>query len=108
MTASLQEGAGGGHLTTARSIRTCLTSTGIGFVEANHLLFVAVDGRSAGYSRGVTMSEFGQIFVDAGAHVAYNLDGGGSTTMVFNDTLVNNPLGRGAERGTSDIIYIAG
>ncbi len=82
--------------------------TGIGFVEANHLLFVAVDGRSAGYSRGVTMSEFGQIFVDAGAHVAYNLDGGGSTTMVFNDTLVNNPLGRGAERGTSDIIYIAG
>ncbi len=54
------------------------------------------------------MSEFAKIFVDLGATVAYNLDGGGSTTMVFNGTLVNNPLGKGQERGTSDILYVAG
>lgn len=82
--------------------------TGIGMIAANHYVFVAVDGRSAGYSRGVTMSEFAKIFVDLGATVAYNLDGGGSTTMVFNGTLVNNPLGKGQERGTSDILYVAG
>ncbi len=82
--------------------------TGIGLVADNHLLFVAVDGRSSGYSRGVTMTEMAQIFLDHGAQVAYNLDGGGSTAMVFNGTLVNNPLGKGQERGTSDIIYIAG
>lgn len=82
--------------------------TGIGMVAANHFLLVAVDGRSEGYSRGVTMSEFAQIFADRGATVAYNLDGGGSTTMVFNDAIVNNPLGRGQERGTSDIVYVAG
>ena len=82
--------------------------TGVGLVSANHLLFVVVDGRSEGYSRGVGMSEFAEIFVGLGATVAYNLDGGGSSAMVFNGELVNNPLGRGQERGTSDILYVAG
>jgi exopolysaccharide biosynthesis protein len=82
--------------------------TGIGFIDTNHLLFVVVDGRSAGYSRGVTMPEFAEIFTGLGAQVAYNLDGGGSSAMVFQDKLVNNPLGKGKERGTSDILYVAG
>lgn len=82
--------------------------TGVGMISADRVLFVAVDGRSSGYSRGVTMTEFAQIFVDLGASVAYNLDGGGSTTMVFGGSLVNNPLGKGSERGTSDILYVAG
>jgi exopolysaccharide biosynthesis protein len=82
--------------------------TGVGLIAANHLLFVVVDGRSAGYSRGVTMSELAQIFVDRGAELAYNLDGGGSSAMVFDGRLVNNPLGKGEERGTSDILYVAG
>ncbi|GAB4077926.1 phosphodiester glycosidase family protein [Nostocoides australiense] len=82
--------------------------TGIGMIADNHFLFVAVDGRSSGYSRGVTMNEMAQIFVDKGAQVAYNLDGGGSTAMIFQGDLVNNPLRKGQERGTSDIVYIAG
>ena len=82
--------------------------TGIGVIAENHVVFVAVDGRSSGYSKGVTMTEFAQIFAGLGAQTAYNLDGGGSTTMVLDGTLVNNPLGKGQERGTSDIIYIAG
>ncbi len=82
--------------------------TAIGLIDTNHFVFVAVDGRSEGYSRGVTMTELAQIFVDLGASTAYNLDGGGSTTMVFNGELVNNPLGKGQERDTSDILYVAG
>ncbi|GIH08222.1 exopolysaccharide biosynthesis protein [Rhizocola hellebori] len=82
--------------------------TAVGLVDNNHLLFIVVDGRSNGYSRGVSMTELAQLFVDRGARVAYNLDGGGSSTMVFNGSLVNNPLGRGQERGTSDILYLAG
>lgn len=82
--------------------------TGIGIIDTNHFVFVIVDGRSPGYSRGVTMTEFGEIFVELGAETAYNLDGGGSATMYFNGDLVNNPLGRGEERGTSDIIYVGG
>ncbi|MEU4424721.1 phosphodiester glycosidase family protein [Actinoplanes sp. NPDC024001] len=82
--------------------------TGVGLIGTNHLLFIVVDGRSTGYSRGVTMPEFAQIFADRGAQVAYNLDGGGSSAMVFRGGLVNNPLGKGQERGTSDILYVAG
>ena len=82
--------------------------TAIGLIDTNHYVFVAVDGRSEGYSRGVTMTELAQIFVDLGATTAYNLDGGGSTTMVFDGELVNDPLGKGDERGTSDILYVAG
>ncbi|WP_245673977.1 phosphodiester glycosidase family protein [Actinoplanes rectilineatus] len=82
--------------------------TGIGLVAENHLLFVVVDGRAQGYSVGVTMPEFAKIFVDRGARVAYNLDGGGSSAMIFSGGLVNNPLGKGRERGTSDILYVAG
>ncbi|GAA0443934.1 exopolysaccharide biosynthesis protein [Actinoplanes capillaceus] len=82
--------------------------TGIGLAGANHLLFIVADGRSSGYSRGVTLPEFARIFADRGARTAYNLDGGGSSAMVFRDGLVNNPLGKGKERGTSDILYVAG
>jgi exopolysaccharide biosynthesis protein len=81
--------------------------TGVGITADGHYLFIAVDGRSRGYSRGVTMTEFATMFQDLGATVAYNLDGGGSTTMWFNGELVNNPLGKGKQRGTSDIIYLA-
>jgi exopolysaccharide biosynthesis protein len=81
--------------------------TGIGVIDDNHFVFVVVDGRSPGYSKGVTMTEFAQMFQDLGATVAYNLDGGGSSTMWFDGELVNDPLGKGQERGTSDILYLA-
>ena len=90
------------------SVQGSQPRTGLGMIAANHFVFVVADGRSRGYSRGVTMTEFGEIFKGLGASVAYNLDGGGSTTMWFNGKVVNNPLGRNRERGTSDILYIAG
>jgi exopolysaccharide biosynthesis protein len=81
--------------------------TGIGIIDNNHFVFIVVDGRSEGYSKGVTLTEFAQIFKDLGCTEAYNIDGGGSSTMYFNGQLVNNPLGKNRERGTSDILYIA-
>ncbi|MFF1383158.1 phosphodiester glycosidase family protein [Arthrobacter sp. NPDC058288] len=80
--------------------------TAIGVIDKNHLVFVVVDGRSPGYSSGVTMTGLAQIMKDLGATTAYNIDGGGSSTMYFNGELVNNPLGGNKERGTSDILYI--
>lgn len=80
--------------------------TGIGMIEDNHFLFVVIDGRSKGYSRGMTLPEMGQLFVDLGAKVAYNLDGGGSSVMYFNGDLFSNPLGKNKERETSDILYL--
>jgi exopolysaccharide biosynthesis protein len=82
--------------------------TAVGVIDENHLVFVVVDGRSPGYSAGVTMTGLAQIMQGLGATTAYNIDGGGSSTMYFNGGLVNNPLGQNKERGTSDILYIAG
>jgi exopolysaccharide biosynthesis protein len=82
--------------------------TAVGIIDENHLVFVVVDGRSPGYSAGVTMAGLAGIMHGLGATTAYNIDGGGSSTMYFNGELVNNPLGENKERGTSDILYIAG
>ena len=82
--------------------------TAVGVVDDNHLVFVVVDGRSPGYSAGVTMTGLAEIMQGLGATTAYNLDGGGSSTMVFGGELVNDPLGKDQERGTSDILYIGG
>lgn len=80
--------------------------TGIGIISPNHFVFVVVDGRSQGYSQGVSLNEFEQIFKSLGCTDAYNLDGGGSSVMYFMGRIVNNPLGRNKERGTSDILFI--
>lgn len=88
------------------SIQGANPRTGIGIIDANHFVFVVVDGRSAGYSRGVTLKEFAWILKDLGCTTAYNLDGGGSSTMYFMGRVVNNPLGKNQERGTSDILFL--
>lgn len=81
--------------------------TAVGVIDDNHLVFVVVDGRSPGYSEGVDLTELAEIMQGLGATTAYNIDGGGSSTMYFDGSLVNDPLGTGEERGTSDILYIA-
>lgn len=89
-----------------RSIQNSNPRTGVGIISANHYVFIVVDGRSSGYSKGMTLAEFAKVFEDLGCTDAYNLDGGGSSTMYFNGEVVNNPLGKGEERGVSDILYI--
>ncbi|WP_062213833.1 phosphodiester glycosidase family protein [Demequina oxidasica] len=79
--------------------------TAIGMVADNHYVFVVVDGRSSS-SVGVTLPELAQIMKDLGATEAYNLDGGGSSAMVSDGGLVNDPLGKGRERGVSDILWV--
>ncbi len=84
--------------------------TAIGMVSPLHYVFVVSDGRTS-ESAGLSLKELAQVMKDAGCTVAYNLDGGGSSTMYFNGQVVNNPTGgRGgngsSEREVSDIIYI--
>ncbi|MFA9399009.1 MAG: phosphodiester glycosidase family protein [Clostridiaceae bacterium] len=89
-----------------RTIDSANPRTGIGMIEPNHFVFIVVDGRSSGYSKGMTLTEFANTFKDLGCQEAYNLDGGGSSTMYFMGDVVNNPLGKGEERKVSDIIFI--
>ncbi len=81
--------------------------TAVGVIDDNHLVFVVVDGRQEGYSAGATLPELADIMLSLGATTAYNLDGGGSSTMYFNGQVVNSPS-NGGERATSDILYVAG
>ncbi|WP_151735396.1 phosphodiester glycosidase family protein ['Paenibacillus yunnanensis' Narsing Rao et al. 2020] len=89
-----------------RSIQNANPRTAIGMIAPNHYVFVVVDGRNEGYSRGMTLTELAQLMQDLGATEAYNLDGGGSSTMYFMGRVVNNPQGKNQERGVSDILYI--
>ncbi len=81
--------------------------TAIGMIDANHFVFVVSDGRSS-ESEGLSLYELASFMKSLGVKTAYNLDGGGSSTMVFNGRVVNNPTTGGAikERGVSDIVYI--
>ena len=81
--------------------------TAIGQISPLHYIFIVVDGRTDA-SDGMSLQELAQAFVDRGAEVAYNLDGGGSSAMWLNGTLINNPTNgrRAGERSISDIIYI--
>jgi hypothetical protein len=78
--------------------------TGIGLRDGR-LLLVAVDGRQPGYSDGMTLWEFAQLFLELGCREAMNLDGGGSTTMVVADQVVNSPSG-GVERGVANALAV--
>ena len=88
------------------SIQDLNPRTGIGMISPNHFVFVVVDGRSENYSKGMTLNDFAELFESLGCTEAYNLDGGGSSTMYFNGKVINNPSNRGGERAVSDILYI--
>lgn len=82
--------------------------TAIGTVAKNHYLFVVSDGRTS-ESAGLSLYELANFMKSLGATNVYNLDGGGSSTMVFQGEVVNNPTTNGnkiSERAVSDILYI--
>ena len=82
--------------------------TAIGIVDDLHYLFVVSDGRTNA-SEGLSLRELAQVLKELGAKTAYNLDGGGSSTMVFQGQVVNNPTSNGkriTERSVSDIVCI--
>ncbi len=81
----------------------------IGYVSEGHYLIIVVDGR-CDQSPGTSLWELADIFRELGAETAYNLDGGGSATMIFNGKLINTPYTNwnkpSGERRVSDIVYI--
>ena len=74
-------------------------------VEAGHYVVIVTDGRQES-SRGLTLSEFAKLFEDRGCITAYNLDGGGTSVMFFENEMISSPSGA-EERSISDIIYIS-
>ena len=82
--------------------------TAIGIAEDGHYVFVVSDGRTE-ESEGLSLYELAEFLQELGVETAYNLDGGGSSTMVYQGEVVNNPTTSGnsvKERSVSDIVYI--
>lgn len=78
--------------------------TAIGQIGPGHYVLVVSDGRSS-ESAGLSLYELAQLLQSLGVQTAYNLDGGGSSTMVYEGRVVNQPSS-GHERAVTDIVYI--
>jgi len=79
--------------------------TAIAKLKSGELLLVTVDGRQTA-SIGMSLTMLADLLIEFGATDAINLDGGGSTTMVIRNRLVNKPSDTTGERPVSDAILI--
>lgn len=64
--------------------------TAIGQTKDGKILMLVIDGRQAG-SLGATLKNVQDILLQYGAYNAFNLDGGASSTMVYDGKVVNSP-----------------
>ena len=69
----------------------------VGEYPNKDILLIVIDGRQSDWSSGVTLEEAQDVLIQLGIKEAYNLDGGGSTSMVFNGEILNKPSD-GSER----------
>lgn len=76
--------------------------TAIGQTKNGVLIFLIIDGRRPGVSDGATFKDLQALMVKYGAYEAATLDGGSSSTLVYNDgttsKVVNNPSSADGER----------
>lgn len=82
--------------------------TAIGIIDENHYIIVVSDGRTS-ESKGLSLYQMAEVMKSYGVKTAYNLDGGGSSTLYFNGHVINKPTTGGSkisERAVSDIVYI--
>lgn len=80
--------------------------TAIGKTKDGKILLLVVDGRQPNYSVGVSLTELANFLLEFGAMEAINLDGGGSSTMVVENKIVNKPSDQTGERPVSDALLV--
>lgn len=82
--------------------------TAIGYMGDNHYVLIVADGRTT-ESKGLTLLQLAEFMKGLGVQQAYNLDGGGSSTMYYEGKVINKPTSNGSEfgeRSVSDILYV--
>lgn len=100
---------GGPGFATGRHPRTA-----VGYADGGkRLLLVVVDGRQKPYSDGMTLRELATLMLALGAREALNLDGGGSTALVFADPdsaralrVANRPSDPTGERAVGNALAV--
>ncbi len=84
--------------------------TAIGKNDRNELFMVVVEGKKPRRHRrrtGASYLELAQMMKDMGVKDAIGLDGGGSTTMYVNGSVVNNPQDGWQQRVSNAIVVIS-
>jgi uncharacterized lipoprotein YddW (UPF0748 family) len=74
----------GGTARVEPATRNPRTAAGVN-QAGDRLILMVIDGRQPGWSDGVTLAELADLMIEFGAHDAVNLDGGGSSSFVYND-----------------------
>ncbi len=90
--------------------------TAIGYSQDERVLFlIVVDGRDPGYSVGMSLQELAEFMrtrlaefsrAKTNAYQGLNLDGGGSTTMVVSEQVVNKPSDPTGERPVANALLV--
>ncbi|WP_373563561.1 phosphodiester glycosidase family protein [Streptomyces composti] len=76
-----------------------------GVDAAGRTVLITADGRSTD-SLGLSITESAEVARSLGLRDAVNLDGGGSTTMVVKDQVINSPSDAAGERPVGDALVI--
>ncbi len=85
----------------------CHPRTAVGISQdAGKLYFFVVDGRQPGYSVGMSLYELADYMLEWGVYQGVNLDGGGSTTMVVRNRVVNKPSDATGERTVANALMV--
>jgi hypothetical protein len=79
--------------------------TAVGQRADGGIVFLTTDGRQPGLSVGMTNFELAQTLVRYGAVRGMGLDGGGSSTLAFEGTVLNSPSD-GSERAVSTALML--
>ena len=74
--------------------------------DSTQVYLIVVDGRQPGYSVGMSLYELSDFMVELGVYQGVNLDGGGSTTMVVNNEVVNQPSDASGERPVGNALLV--
>lgn len=73
--------------------------------DTSKVYFCTVDGRQTS-SLGMSFTEMANFLLAIGVKDAFNLDGGGSTTMVVRGAVVNSPSDPGGERSVANSLHV--
>lgn len=81
--------------------------TAAGFsADSSTFYLVVVDGRQWDLSMGMTLTELADFLIGFGVYNAVNLDGGGSSTMVVWDDVVNSPSDGGERAVANSLLFV--
>lgn len=79
--------------------------TAIGQKEDGTVIFLVADGRGV-VKNGASLKEIQDIMLNMGAWNAANLDGGSSSTMYYNGSVINSPSNWDGERTVATAFYV--